>query len=145
LSIVAHTGTEVKHLPKVFVVDNDPAILASLEALFTAQGYAVRCFSTAEGFYAQHHRTEVGCLVVDLMIPGMGGSELLRQLQESGSVLSVVVITGLFSPAVASRTGKLPVKLLEKPYEVATLLKMVEDGIAGSIRRRAIQMRSDKD
>jgi len=87
----------VKHLPKVFVIDDEPTMLASLEALFTAEGYAVRCFSSAEGFYAQHHRTEVGCLVVDLMIPGMGGGELLRRLQESGSVLSVVVITGCLS------------------------------------------------
>ena len=87
----------MKHLPKVFVIDDEPTMLASLEALFTAEGYAVRCFSSAEGFYAQHHRTEVGCLVVDLMIPGMGGGELLRRLQESGSVLSVVVITGCLS------------------------------------------------
>ena len=132
----------MKHLPKVFVIDHDANMLASLEALLTTEGYSVRCFMTAEGFYAQHHPTEVGCLVVDLMISGMGGSELLRRLQDSGSVLSVVVITGLFSPAVASRTGKLPVKLLERPYEVATLLKVVEDGIAGSIQRRAIQMKS---
>jgi len=63
----------VKHLPKVFVIDHDANMLASLEALFTTEGYSVRCFMTAEGFYAQHHPTEVGCLVVDLMISGMGG------------------------------------------------------------------------
>ena len=135
----------MKHLPKVFVVDDDAAMLASLEALFSAEGYAVRCFSTPEGFYAQHHPTEVGCLVVDMMVPGMGGSELLRRLQDSGSVLSVVVITGLFGPAVGNRGAKLPITLLEKPYEVAMLLKMVEDGVAGSIRRRTIQMRGGEN
>lgn len=136
----------MKHLPKVFVVDDDVAILTSVEAVLIEQGYSVKCFKSAEEFLAQHHPTEVGCILVDLLMPGMSGGELLNHLQETGSILSVVIITGLIEsvPTGEAQITSLPLEaqitslpLLEKPYEVSTLLKMVEDGIAGSVRRRA--------
>ncbi len=134
----------MKRLQKVFVVDDDLAILNSLELLLTAQGYSVKCFLSAEAFLEQHHPTEVGCVLIDLFMPGIGGSELFQCLQESGSLLSVVIITGLIDSSDADLHERAAVPLLEKPYEVATLLKMVEDGIAGSIRRRAQQLRGGK-
>lgn len=135
--ILPQAESEVKHLPKVFVVDDDAAILASVEALLSEQDYAVKCFLSAEEFLAQHHPTEVGCVLVDLLMPGMSGGELLKHLQESGSLLSVVIISGLVESAPTAELESPFVPLLEKPYEVSTLLKMVEDGIAGSVRRRA--------
>ena len=73
----------MKPLPKVFVVDDDPAVLSSIEAHLTAQSYDVQCFASAEEFIAQHHPTHVGCVVIDLSAPGMGGSELIRHLHET--------------------------------------------------------------
>ena len=67
----------------------------------------------------------------------MGGSELLRHLQESGSLLSVVIISGLIDATVSDKHENLPVKSLALPYKVQTFLTMVEDAVAGSIRRRA--------
>jgi FixJ family two-component response regulator len=135
--IVQYAGPQVKHLSKVFIIDEDPAVRASLDSIFTVQGYNVRCFQSAEAFLAQHHPTQVGCVLVDLSAPLMGGSELLRQLQESGSLLSVIITSGLIEAAALGKDAKASVPLLIKPYEVSTLLTMVEDGIAGSVRRRA--------
>lgn len=131
----------MKRSRKVFVVDDDSAVLMSLQAILTGQGYAVECFTSAEEFLAQHHPTQVGCVLVDLLMPGMGGGELLRRLRESGSLLSVVIVTGLFDVASFDVQEDHSELLLEKPYEVSTLLTMVEDGIAGSVRRRAKQAR----
>ena len=72
----------MKHSPEVFVVDGDAAVLNSTEAFFAAHGYTVKCFTSAEEFLAQHHPTQVGCILIDQLIPGMGSSELLRRLQE---------------------------------------------------------------
>lgn len=139
--ILPQPEVEVKHLPKVFVVDDDLAILTSIEAVLVGQGYSVKCFESAEEFLAQHHPTEVGCVLVDLLMPGMGGGEMLRQLQESGSLLSVVIISGLIESVPTEEFESPSVLLLEKPYEVSTLLKMVEDGFAGSVCRRAKKLR----
>ena len=126
----------MKQSRKVFVLDDDLVELTSLKEVLTAEGYTVECFSSAEDFLDYCHPTQVGCLLIDLLMPGMGGRGLLRHLRESGSVLSVVVVTGLFDRESLDVQESASVLLLEKPYEVSTLLAMVEDGIAASVRRR---------
>jgi FixJ family two-component response regulator len=128
----------VKHfLPKVFVVDDDPAVLNSTHALLTAQGYDVRCFVSAEAFLGQHHPTQVGCILIDLWMPGMGGSELLRRLRESRSLLSPVIVSGLIDCMTLDEHEESSVPILAKPYDLQTFLAMIEDGIADSVRRRS--------
>jgi two-component system response regulator TtrR len=135
----------VKHfLPKVFVVDDDPAVLNSTEALLAAQGYAVKCFTSAEEFLKQHHPTQVGCILIDLWMPGMGGSELLRRLKESRSLLSIIVISGMLDSAALDEQEKASVPVLAKPYDLPTFLTMIEDGIADSVRRRSEQLRGGR-
>jgi two-component system response regulator TtrR len=131
----------VKHLAKVFVVDDDPAILGSIEVLLTVEGYTVKCFATAEEFIAQHHPTQVGCVLIDLWLPGIGGSELLRHLRETRSLLSVIIISGLIDSAVLDECEKESVPVLAKPYDEQTFLKLVEYGIADSVDRRVEQLR----
>jgi FixJ family two-component response regulator len=131
----------VKHLAKVFVVDDDSAILLSVEALLVAQGYTVKCFTSAEEFLAQHHPTQVGCVPIDLWLPGMGGSELLRRLQESRSLLSVIIISGLIDSAALEECEKASVPILAKPYNEQTFLRLIEEGILDSVQRRAEQLR----
>jgi FixJ family two-component response regulator len=125
----------VKPLPKVFVVNVDRAVLSSIEVLLTAQGYDVKCFASADEFIAQYHPNHVGCVVIDLVGPGIGGSELMRHLHETRSLLSIVIISGLIDSAVHRQHEKGPAPILAKAYEVWTLLTMVEDAIAGSLKR----------
>jgi FixJ family two-component response regulator len=140
--IVQQSGTQVKHLPKVFIVDDETAVLKSLDAVLSPHGYEVAYFRSAQEFLAQHHPTQVGCVLIDLLMPGMGGSEVLRHLQDSGSLLSVIIISGLIDPRAFESRETAWITMLEKPYELSTLLTMIEDGIAGSFRRRAERHRS---
>src|SRR5262245_9474990 len=91
--IVTEADLQVKLLPKVFVVNDDPAVSKSIEALLTAQSYDVKCFASADEFLAQHEPKQVGCVVVDLSTLGPGGSELIQHLHETRSLLSVVIIS----------------------------------------------------
>jgi FixJ family two-component response regulator len=127
----------VKHLPKVFIVDDEAAVLKSLEAVLTPRGYDVSYFRSADEFIAQHHPTQVGCVLIDLLMPGLAGGEVLRHLQDSGSLLSVIIISGLIEPGAFASRENAGMSMLEKPYEMSTLLTMIQDGIAGSFRRRA--------
>jgi FixJ family two-component response regulator len=125
----------VKPLPKVFVVDGDPAVLRWIEDLLTAQSYDVSCFASAEKFIAQHQPTQVGCVLINLSAAGLGGSELIRHLHETRSLLSVVITTGLFDCAVRHLDEKQSMPTLVKAYELWVLLTMIEDAIAGSLKR----------
>jgi two-component system, LuxR family, response regulator FixJ len=125
----------VKQLPKVFVVADNPAVLSSIEALLTAQSYDVECFTSAHKFIAQNLPTQVGCLVIDFSTLGIGGSELIRHLHDTCSLLSVVIISGLIDATVVYRHEKGQVPLLATPFEVWILTRMIEDAIAGSLKR----------
>ena len=130
----------MKPLPKVFVVDDDPAVLSSIEALLTAQSYDVKCFASAEEFIAQHDPTHVGCVVIDLSTAATDGGELIRHLHETQSLLSVVIISGLIDSAIPRPHGTEPAPIVAKACEVWILLTMIEDAIAGSLKRDRVSM-----
>ena len=130
----------MKPLPKVFVVDDDPAVLSSIEALLTAQSYEVLCFASAQDFIAQHDPTHVGCILVDLSTAATDGGDLIQHLHESQSLLSVVIISGLIGSTVPHPHGTEPVSIVAKACEVWILLTMIEDAIAGSLKRDRVSM-----
>jgi two-component system response regulator TtrR len=131
----------VKQPPTVFIIDDDPAVANSLSTVLRAHGYLVECFTSAKGFIAEQDPTQVGCVLVDLLAQKKSGSELLIWLHESGSLLSLVIISGL-DAADLIRHEKTAVAFVEKPYEVSALLTMVADGVAGSLSRHAVRDRS---
>ena len=141
LSFVYDAGLRVKPLPKVFVVDDDPAVLSSIESVLTAQSYEVICFGSTDDFIAQHQPTHVGCIVIDLSLSGTNGSELLRHLHESRSLLSIVIVSGLIDSAVRFSREKVALPILAKAYEAWTFLTMIEDAIDGSLKRDLISVK----
>jgi DNA-binding NarL/FixJ family response regulator len=80
------------------------------------------------------------CIVVDLARPAMGGSELIRHLHETRSLLSVVVVSGLIDSVVHDQHNKQPAPIRTKACEVWILLTMVEDAIAGSLKRDRVSV-----
>jgi len=139
--ILCETGRPVKQPPTVFIIDDDPAVANSLSTVLKAHGYMVECFTSAKEFIAEQDPTQVGCVLVDLLAQKKRSSELLIWLHESGSLLSLVIISGL-DAAELIRHEKAAVAFVEKPYEVSALLTMVADGVAGSLSRHAVRDRS---
>jgi FixJ family two-component response regulator len=125
----------VKHLPKVFIVDEDSAVLDSIRSLLAAQSYDVTCFASAEEFIAQHSPGQDDCVVVDLSSRGVGGSDLMRHLQETRSLLSVLIMARLIDEVVPHAAETRPVPMLAKPFEVWALLQMIEDAIGNDVKR----------
>jgi FixJ family two-component response regulator len=121
-------------LPIVFVIDENPAVLSSILAMLTALCYDVKSFTSDEEFIAQHHPNLIGCVVIDLATAAVRGSQLIRHLHETRSLLSIVIVSGLID--VAYQDANRPRPITAKSHEVWTLLTMIEDAIAGSLRRK---------
>jgi FixJ family two-component response regulator len=126
----------VKQLPKVFVVDDHPAVIEVIETILSAEPYRLECCLSAEEFMFHHRPNEVGCLIIDLVARGEIGRELVRQLHRTRSALAIVNISGLIDPALRDRTDKSRSRLVGLTYELQTLVTMIEDAIAGSERRQ---------
>ncbi len=111
---------------KVFVVDDDPALRDSLTMLLQASGYDAAAFESAAAFLESDAPGAVGCLIVDVRMPGKNGLELQQELVGRGSTIAVIVMTGHADIPIAVQAMKAgAVDFLEKPFEEATLLDSV--------------------
>src|SRR5262249_8273211 len=63
------------------VIDDDASVRGALLRLLRTAGFDVSLFGTAEEYLAHSDRADVDCLVIDVRLPGMGGLELLEQVQ----------------------------------------------------------------
>jgi hypothetical protein len=134
--ILPDTGPPVKQPPTVFIVDNRPAILSSLEEAVNVHGFLVECHSSAAQFFAQQDSSRVGCVLIDPLTEQ--GGVVLRWLHEADSLLSVVLISGLIrSISQGEHSPSAAVEL--RPHEASALVTMVTDGLAGSISRQVIR------
>ncbi len=115
----------------IYVVDDDEAVLMSVQAMLNQHGYQCRCFLTAEEFLRSTPADLPGCVVTDLQMPQITGVELQQRLVAAKSPLSVVVVTGVADvPTTVAMMERGAVTLLEKPYNHDDLVKSVERGLA---------------
>lgn len=115
----------------IFLVDDDNALRETLRDLLRAGGRSVEDFASAEAFLAAHRPNARGVLLVDAMMPGMGGLALLERLKTAGYQLPAIVITGDgdVSMAVAAlRAGALD--FIEKPVGEQELLASIDRTLA---------------
>ena len=115
----------------VIIIDDDEAVLDSLEALLLAEGFAVEGFASARKFLDDHPRGVGGCLVTDVRMPEMDGLELIRALRQRGPLPPIIVITGHADVPIAVRAMKLGARdFIEKPFDPRLLIAAIHEGFA---------------
>jgi two-component system CheB/CheR fusion protein len=111
----------------IFVVDDDRAIREAMRDLLEENGYRVEIFADGPAFLEAYHSGRRGCLVVDVMMPGMSGVELIERLKAEGHQLPTIVITGSGAVPIAVQAMKAgAVDFIEKPVGHRDLLASVE-------------------
>ncbi|AJE99540.1 MULTISPECIES: response regulator transcription factor [Pandoraea] len=111
----------------VFVVDDDEAVRDSLRWLLEANGYHVRGFASAEEFLSHYNGHQVGCLILDVRMPGMSGLELQEKLVENRFNIPIIFVTGHGDVPMAVDTMKKgAMDFIEKPFDEAELRAQVE-------------------
>jgi FixJ family two-component response regulator len=77
----------------VALIDDDNSVRESLESLIRSAGFAVRAFYSAEQFLNSPHFQETSCLVLDVRMPGMNGTDLHRRMLSIGYEVPVIFMT----------------------------------------------------
>jgi FixJ family two-component response regulator len=124
-----------KDFRTVYVVDDDEAVRDSLRALLETYGVMVRDYASAEAYLAEDSRPAMGCLLLDLHMPGMAGLRLLEKLREQKISLPAIVLTGrsdVLLKKQAAQAGAFA--LLDKPVTDDVLLWTIESAIASQPR-----------
>lgn len=124
--------------PVVFVVDDDPAMRESLRWLIESIGLTVQTHATAKEFLERYDPANVGCLVLDVRMPGLSGLDLQDELVNRGTVLPIIMITGYAEVPMAVRAMKAgAIDFIEKPFSDQDLLDRVRLAIDLSQQVRA--------
>jgi FixJ family two-component response regulator len=118
--------------PVIAVVDDDVSMLRALRRLLTSAGFASETYTSAEEFLQSGLQPYVGCLVLDVQMPGMSGLDLLVHLAVSGVTLPVIIITACVDERTrfhAEQAGV--VGYLCKPFEDDVLLEAIRRALVG--------------
>ena len=119
---------EAQHAPPVDgVIDPDPVARNGLRTLLQRSGVDVSTFDSAESYLLAANGRHLACLIVDLLLPGMSGLELLRRLRSAGNDVPVVLLadeSDVPTAVAAMREGA--TDFIEKPYIDVAVLKQVQ-------------------
>lgn len=127
--------------PTVYVVEDAAALAGALARLLEDADLPVQVFDSAETFLAALRPGARGCLVLDLKLPGLGGLELQARLNEFGSDLPVIFLTGCGRVRTSVRALKAGAfDFLEKPVAPLLLLDRVRGALAESRKRHAAKV-----
>jgi two-component system, LuxR family, response regulator FixJ len=123
--------------PTVYIVDDDQATRKSLRWLVETIGVPVKTFHCAVSFLDAYDANQPGCLVLDVMMPGMNGLDLLREMKNRRIDIPVIVLTGYGDVPTAVRALKGgAVEFLEKPFNDELLLEQIRRALALDSRHR---------
>jgi FixJ family two-component response regulator len=116
----------------VHVVDDDASFRTAVERRLKHAGYEVATYASAQHLLDRLPSESVpGCILLDVRIPGISGPELQERLNELGSTLPIIFLTGYPDVRTTVKTVKAGAEdFLTKPVSSDKLLQAVERAIA---------------
>lgn len=127
---------------KILLVDDHPSFCEGLKAALVAhkREYQIE-FETGGELLPQRllTRADYDLYIIDLMMPGMGGVELLRYLNASHNQTPVMVLSSVEDPLVLRQVYELGViGFLPKSYSVYQIIDAIEECREGNVHVPAL-------
>jgi FixJ family two-component response regulator len=116
----------------VHVVDDDASFRTSVERRLRKAGYEVATYPSAQHLLDRlPDETSLGCILLDVRIPGLSGPDLQGRLSELGSTLPILFLTGYTDVQITVQAIKAGAEdVLIKPVVPAQLLGAIQRAVA---------------
>jgi FixJ family two-component response regulator len=123
---------------RIHIVDDDDSFRTAMERRLKLAGYQVATYPSAQQLLDRMpDENEPSCILLDVQIPGLSGPELQGRLNELGSSLPIVFLTGHADTATTVRTIKAGADdFLTKPVDSEQLLGVIERAL---VRQAALR------
>src|SRR3984957_20218500 len=131
--------------PIVYVVDDDPSIRDALDSLIRSVGFRAQTFASAQDFLRSVRPDALGCLVLDVRLPGLSGLDLQRELARVDIRIPIIFITGhgdIQMSVSAMKAGA--VEFLTKPFRDQDLLDAVQQAVDRDRATRELQAQAEE-
>ncbi len=127
---VATAEQSSQNLPVILVIEDDPILLKMYTEKFTNEGFKVLTAQDGETGLEAALKNKVDVILLDIMLPRISGTDLLKKLRESekGKNILVVVLTNLADPSEKQKAINLGVKdylvkAMQNPAQVVDRVK----------------------
>ena len=119
-------------MPKLLVIDDEPAILDMMKNHFTIRGYDVVTAEDGSEGLSLLETEQPDLVLLDLKMKKMDGDQFLKEVRERKSQAKVIVITGYQDPSFKDRMQKFGVDaFFEKPASITELQRKVYEIVGG--------------
>jgi FixJ family two-component response regulator len=126
-----NVSDETTQTGTVFVIDDEEDVRRSLMRLVRSAGWTGEAFASAQPFMERLPFEGIGCILLDIELPGMSGPELQDRIGAMGVTLPIVFLTGhgdVPSSVHAMKHGA--VDFLQKPAEDVIVLGAIDAAMA---------------
>jgi FixJ family two-component response regulator len=116
----------------VHIVDDDESFRSAMERRLRTAGYEVATYASAEHLLDRlPSETVLGCILLDVRIPGLSGPKLQERLKQLDSTLPIIFLSGYPDIPTTVRTIKAGAEdFLTKPVTSDDLLRAIERAFA---------------
>jgi len=114
----------------VLLVDDEKMVLEVGEAILQRLGHTVITAMSGEEALEKYtqQRGVIGCVVLDLTMPGMDGKKIFEKLRELNPDLPIIIASGLTVDQILSQFGHIqPTSVIQKPYQIASLSSKIQE------------------
>ena len=117
------------NLPKVLVVDDDPAILEICSDLLQTEGYTVSVATNGQQALEQIRTDPPQVILMDIMMPVLDGVEACRQVKANPATAEIPVVLMSARTNLTRQSQELASAdaLVAKPFDIDHLLNTIHD------------------
>jgi two-component system nitrogen regulation response regulator NtrX len=117
----------------ILVVDDERGIREQLDGILRDEGFAVTTVASGEEALAALSRDLYDLVLLDILLPGIDGLEVLQQMRAAGHRTPVVVVSGHAGAELAVRAVRLgAADFMEKPLALERVLVTVRNTLAAA-------------
>jgi FixJ family two-component response regulator len=123
----------------IFIIDDDPSMRDGLSYLLLAAGYEFEAFASAEAFLERPRFEGVGCIILDVRMPGMTGLDLQRELADVHCPMPIIFISAHGDiPMSVEAMKRGAMDFLPKPFDDEQLLGAIEAAVTRHRQARTL-------
>jgi CheY-like chemotaxis protein len=132
--LAAETAEVVRGTGRILVVDDDEVVRGAAAAMLRHLGYEVVALSDGEEavLYFRHFGERIDLVLLDMVMPRMGGRECLKALKEINPSVKVVLSTGFgLNEAAQTILDEGAIGFAQKPYRAAEVSQVIAAALRG--------------
>jgi EAL domain-containing protein (putative c-di-GMP-specific phosphodiesterase class I)/ActR/RegA family two-component response regulator len=131
---------EAERPRRLLILDDEPAVAQTVAFSAQRHGFAVRTSESSGAFFDDVTSFRPSHIIIDLLMPGMDGVEVLRNLATKGCSANIIMMSGMGSKVLESaqrvglERGLRIIGILPKPFKPKELRALLDADAHGRVR-----------